>query len=219
MWLVRRLMRFQYIILLILVCLITGLSASDAQLSPDQRILCPAIYYYHDRERIWYLGDHLILGTLLTRSPYNGKTRAEIGKLADVLPVDFSSGCAMLVHRSVFNNVGLFDSSLVMYGEEIDFCWRARLAGFRIACVTGASVWHKVSLSARKAAPQTRYLQIRNQILFYRKYAGLVQKVFLLPLTVFGILIRMIGDIFGKNYDLLAPSYKGWIAGWWGQYS
>ena len=111
-------------------------------------IITPLIFYYSQPERIWNLGDHLIGGTLLTYNSYQGKT-APVG-LPKTIPVDFVSGCAMIINSDVIERIGMFDETLVMYGEEVDYCWRARIAGYHAVCITRSKVWHKVSKSADK---------------------------------------------------------------------
>jgi GT2 family glycosyltransferase len=134
--------------------------------------------------------------------------------LPNLVPVDFVSGCAMLVHNDVFRKVGLLDPSLIMYGEEIDLCWRASQAGYLIACATKARVWHKVSSSADKAKPNSRYLKHRNQILFYRKYSKGLQY----PLMFFFSLLKFIQisilDIYHHKSSLIPVTAKAWLDGW-----
>lgn len=175
-------------------------------------ILAPLIFYHADPDRIWYLGDHLISGTLITANPYRGKVYHH--RLPDLLPVDFASGCAMLVNRAVFDRIGLFDPKLVMYGEEVDFCWRARLAGFRIAAATRAKIWHKVSLSADRDKPRTRYLRIRNQIWFYRKYARGFQRPLMFLFTILRSVLIGLSDLYKRQATLISPLFKGWRDGW-----
>ncbi len=67
----------------------------------------------------------------------------------------------MFVRREVFERIGLFDPSFFMYAEEVDLCWRARAAGFHLACATRAKMWHKISVSADRDRPTTRYMRIR----------------------------------------------------------
>jgi GT2 family glycosyltransferase len=130
------------------------------------------------------------------------------------MDVDFVSGCAMFIRRDVFEKIGLFDEKLLMYGEEVDFCWRARLAGYTLGCVTPARMWHKVSLSASRVGSQTRYLRIRNQIRFYNNYARGLQRpiMFLFSILRSGMII--LKDIFRRQTDLIPPLIRGWVDGW-----
>lgn len=175
-------------------------------------IYSPIIYYYDKPEIIWHLGDHLIPGTLITFDRYRDKPH--LSTFPEFIPVDFVNGCGMMIQRDVFNKIGLFDSSLFMYGEEVDFCWRARLAGFRFACATKSKIWHKVAASANQNPEHTRYLRVRNQIQFYRKYARGLQ----IPLMFVFSLSRSIGmgfrDYLHMQSHLVNPLMRGWFDGW-----
>ena len=55
----------------------------------------------------------------------------------------YIGGCAMMVRSNVFATIGLLDPSYFIFVEDLDFCWRARLAGFGILGVADAVVYHK----------------------------------------------------------------------------
>jgi GT2 family glycosyltransferase len=80
--------------------------------------------------------------------------------------VDGVSGCAMLVRRAVFEQVGLFFEDYFFGFEDLDLCLRARAAGFATACVSSAVVAHEGSVSMGRASPQRIYYATRNQLLF-----------------------------------------------------
>jgi O-antigen biosynthesis protein len=49
------------------------------------------------------------------------------------LECDYVTGAALAFSRAVLNKIGLLDSRYwPIYFEEVDFCWRARKAGFKI---------------------------------------------------------------------------------------
>jgi GT2 family glycosyltransferase len=185
------------------------------QLNPDYSILAPMILYYDPPEKIWYLGDHLIPGTLLTYNAYRGKSLK--GDVQNIISVDFVSGCAMCVHKSVFERIGYLNETLVMYGEEIDLIWRARLSGYKLAAIPKAKMWHKVSTSAKRVAPQTRYLQIRNQVIFYRRYANRWQIPLMFTFTIARAIFLLVKDILTGNVALIPPMTSGLIEGWFGK--
>jgi len=113
-----------------------------------------------------------------------------------------------------FRARGLFDPELVMYGEEVDFVWRARMAGLRCAAISTARMWHKVSLSANRVRAQTRYLQIRNQARFYNRYSrGLQRTGMFLFSTVRTTLLLLASIIRGNTSWLFHPIMAGWMAG------
>ena len=57
--------------------------------------------------------------------------------------IDFASGASMMVKREVFERVGLFREEYFLYGDDLEFCWRARLAGYRIGLVEKSICYHK----------------------------------------------------------------------------
>lgn len=76
-----------------------------------------------------------------------------------------SSAC-MLVRRAVVERIGLFDQRFVLFRDDLDFCWRARLAGFKVAYVGAARARHAAA-SARDVRDgwgrgRTRYFIERN---------------------------------------------------------
>ena len=77
-------------------------------------------------------------------------------------PIDYASGAAMLVKREVFDTVGLFRDDYFMYHDDMEFCWRARLAGFNVGLVDESICHHKYDFEAR--LPMLYYFQ-RNRLL------------------------------------------------------
>lgn len=51
-------------------------------------------------------------------------------------------GCNLAVLRSAYFAVGGFDARFVTAGDDVDFCWRLRDAGYRIGFAPNAFVWH-----------------------------------------------------------------------------
>src|SRR6185295_12171966 len=58
-------------------------------------------------------------------------------------PVDGVSGCLMLITRDVFEAIGLFDEDYFFSFEDLDFCLRARRAGFTTVLATSAVTYHE----------------------------------------------------------------------------
>lgn len=65
-----------------------------------------------------------------------------------VYEADWIVGACMLVPRQVYERVGGFDPEFFMYGEEQEWCWRIRRAGFRIVFDPGVTVVHRGSASS-----------------------------------------------------------------------
>jgi GT2 family glycosyltransferase len=134
-----------------------------AEAEPSLGILGPKILYHGTDDEVWYLGHriHRWLPVPL---------RVPATSNAAWLPVDYVSGCGMWIRREVLETAGLLDETLFMHYEDADYCRRAAAAGYGLACVPGARMWHKVSRSSRHDAPAVRRAKARNRVRFYRKY-------------------------------------------------
>lgn len=186
--------------------------AQAQERGPQCAIMAPVILYHDSPDRIWYLGDRIMPGLLFTHSLYRGrKNRGDWPPLVDV---DFVTGCAMLVRREVFERVGLFDPELFMYGEDVDFCWRARLAGFRLAVAPRARMWHRVSTSSNRNRQAAYYMHTLNQNRFYRRNSRGLQVPVMLLLSALRSLALALGNLVRGNATLALSLLRGWKDGW-----
>jgi len=109
-----------------------------AQLRPDAHILQSAILL-HGTDRINSIGNRIqFLGYGYCYG--YGRLRTDCPPPASI---DYASGAAMLVKRSVFEAIGLFREEYFMYYDDVEFCWRARLAGFNIGLAERSICHHK----------------------------------------------------------------------------
>ena len=97
-------------------------------------------------------------------------------------PCDWASGACLLIRRQVFENVGLLDENYFMYFEEVDFCRRARHAGWTCWYVPEAEVMHLAGQSSgvtgRQAGRRRRpgyWFEARRY--YFLKHLGPVQTV------------------------------------------
>jgi GT2 family glycosyltransferase len=83
--------------------------------------------------------------------------------------VDGVSGCLMLVSREVFDAVGLFDEDYFFSFEDLDFCLRARRAGFVTVLAGRATAYHEGGQSLGASSPRRFYFAARNHLLLARR--------------------------------------------------
>jgi GT2 family glycosyltransferase len=57
-----------------------------------------------------------------------------------------------------------------MYGEDLDFCYRARLAGWKIYYLPGASILHYKRISSSRSAVSANLHFFQAMEIFYRKH-------------------------------------------------
>lgn len=181
----------------------------------SHHLLSPIICYYPPAspDIIWSIGDVRLGGTLLTRKLWHNRPIPQ--QLSPILELDFATACSLIIHRTVFNTIGLLDTHYFMYGEDADFCLRAKKAHFRIGCVTNARIWHKVSRSTAQAHPRRRQMQIENQTRFYRRHTSGLHTVFLMTVTLIRCFALSLRDVFQrKDNALLMATWRAWANGW-----
>ena len=180
--------------------------------NPNISLFSPLILYHQAPGVIWYCGEKIIPGTLIGLRRYRNRT------IPDAIPAflntDMVHGCAMLVNEKVFNHIGLFDDAELIYGDDADFSWRAKQAGFKAAVATGARMWHKVSLTINPQKPRTRYLRIRNTIQFYKRYTNGLSRIIMIIFTMLRGIVLSGGDIIRGQPNLIKPLWQGWLSGW-----
>ncbi len=107
-----------------------------------------------------------------------------------VLPskkVDYISGSCMAIHRSVFDKTGMFYKPYFMYYEDVDFCVRAKNAGFPLIHVSIAGISHNETTSLGRGSFLHQYYLARNHLLFVERNAPMgvkIHELFRLPKTI-----------------------------------
>ena len=89
--------------------------------------------------------------------------------------VDFASGPFMMIKRKVIEKIGLWDESYFMYYEDVDFCYRARKAGFAVGTDTDFTFDH---FEVSKHNPEKEKWLGRSRRRFLFKYGNLFQFIY-----------------------------------------
>jgi hypothetical protein len=96
---------------------------------------------------------------------------ALVPPLQELRPVDAVSACLVLIRREVFAAVGLLDEDYFFSFEDIDFCQRAREAGFSSIVAEHAIAFHEGGRSLGAASPRRFYFAARNHLLLSSRAA------------------------------------------------
>ncbi|MFH1084959.1 MAG: glycosyltransferase family 2 protein [Chloroflexota bacterium] len=86
----------------------------------------------------------------LLDSPLNGRYPRARYASGRPFPIDHPLGAAMLTRWETLQQVGPLDAGYFMYCEEIDWCLRAKKAGWEIYCVPAAQIVHLGGQSAQQ---------------------------------------------------------------------
>ncbi|WP_425459797.1 glycosyltransferase [Glutamicibacter creatinolyticus] len=120
------------------------------------------------------------------------------------------SSAGMFIRRDVFEELGGFDPALPGRGDDIDLCWRNRLAGHRVVVVPAAKMYHRTDVHAALAGPKEAR---RSEVYLRLKHASAPA----LPFVWLGILLAGIGHFFlsllakdpGHAFNHLGATLRG----------
>ena len=157
-------------------------------LDPDGRT-APSIRRDPSVPRVW--AEALLGGRLSSRRSLSETVR-EPGAYTTAHDVDWASGAMMAIAPACRSAVGEWDESFFLYSEEVDYCRRARQAGFAVRFVPSSTAMH-VSGSYGTDVALWRLL-VRNRAVDYRRAHGpLASAAFQLGLAA-GQLLRAPGS-------------------------
>ncbi|MBX7151941.1 glycosyltransferase family 2 protein [bacterium] len=160
-------------------------------------IAAPKIYYFDPPNKIWYAGGKIALHKGL--SWHIGIREIDHGQYDTSVDCDYATGCAMLIKKAVIEKIGFLDPIYPHFSEDADYCWRAKLQGFRILYLPGGKVWHKISVSTGGQLSLRKIrLRLRSNFIFFKRYA---RGYHWLTIPVFFILdgFRILGLILTKQ--------------------
>ena len=100
---------------------------------------------------------------------FNGRYSRARYQAAAPFDIDFPLGATMMLKREVIEQAGLFDEAFFLYCEEVDWAWRIRKLGWRIACEPRARVTHLGGQSTGQARPASLVHLWRSRLLLCKK--------------------------------------------------
>ena len=136
---------------------------------PELGVVGPRVVYREDPGRLWCAGGRMTYRQNL--SVLIGHDQADGPRWRQERDVDYVPGCAMLVRREVFERIGLLDGDYFAYHEDIEFCLKARAAGFGVRLIGAGLAYHAAHASTGGGYnPLRKYMMGVNTIWFLRRY-------------------------------------------------
>jgi len=107
----------------------------------------------------------------------------------EVAEVDSVVGAFMLVRAEALRQVGLLDESFFMYGEDLDWAYRIKKAGWKVYYNPQVTVLHYKRAASRHSR-KASYEFYRAMRIFYRKHYAATTPFWLHWLVLGGITLR-----------------------------
>ena len=147
-------------------------------------IIGPAIYDLADPQRLSITSGRVNLMNGVSSSEELEKMHK--GKDVEGIDIQFVAGCALLIKRSVIEQIGMLDETFFLYYEDVDWCLRASNGGFRTVYLSRAKVLHKRSSSVKTGSAFQIYHLIRSKMIFLRKYS---------PSFTLSLILHLVGQM------------------------
>lgn len=89
---------------------------------------------------------------------------------AHIAEVDWVSGAALCIRRTTLEETGPLDERYFMYFEDVDWCYTARLAGWKVVYFPDAVITHIIGRSSDLAVERMVRAHHHSMTLFYWKH-------------------------------------------------
>ncbi len=124
----------------------------------------------------------------------------------ECIDVDWVQGSALMLRREVYEEIGGLDPVYVMYSEELDWCRRAKEAGWRVRYVGDARIIHHGGRSSEQVQAHSQIHFHQSKLRYVRKWHGQgsarLLRVFLLLMFLHQLLLEAAKGLAGHKRQL-----------------
>lgn len=123
-----------------------------------------------------------------------------------ILDVDWMQGSALMARHEVYEQIGGLDTGYIMYSEEMDWCKRAKDAGWDIVYLGTAQIIHHGGKSSEQIGAQKHIWFQESKLRYYRKHHGVffasILRLFLISNYLWQIAIEGIKSLIGHKREM-----------------
>ncbi len=134
--------------------------------------------------------SHSILNRLFPGNPLSKKYLLKDLDHSRSAEVDWVSGSCLLVKKEMLDKIGLLDENYFMYAEDVDLCYRAKKAGWKVVYFPEVTFVHYLGKSTSQQRLKMLFEHHRSIYYFYCKHFS--ANFFLRFFILFAITIRLI---------------------------
>ena len=130
---------------------------------------------------------------------------------------DWVQGSALLLRREVYEDIGGLDEGFTMYSEELDYCRRAKSAGWHVTYHGGAHITHHGGKSSEQVGALKQIHFQSSKLRYFRKHHGyghyLILRAFLLLQFSWQLCLESAKGALGHKRNLRARARPHLLAG------
>ena len=197
-----------------------------ASQDPQRGMVGPKMCIFAAPETIWYAGGTVSFSRWYPFG-HNGEGENDSAEFNRPKETEFISGCCVLIRSETIKQIGLLDERFGLYCEDVDWCLRARAAGWKLWYEPRAVIYHKVSRSTVRARIPASYYGCRNALMIAKTHAGFFTQITLSCRALVhafthsmgnqastASILRAVGAAFTGEVGLQAAAHPGRSAQW-----
>ena len=170
----------------------------------------PKLLGWHDRTHLLEVGVSIAgNGARWTGLEKNEYDQGQRDGVTDVLSV---STAGVLIRKDVFEELGGFDPELALFRDDVDFGWRARVAGHAVIVVSDAVAFHAQASATERRTIDVGGALLHRPLLLDRRNAAYVllanSSWWLLP----WLSIQLLGSAIGRALVYLVAKLPGYAS-------
>ena len=158
----------------------------------------PKIISLEDKKTILSTGNMIhLFGFGFARDKGNLKTR----HIENVERITYSSGTCIFTTKKLFEKIGMFDSFLFLYHDDLDLSWRASMQKIDSFYVPTITVFHKESYNFQWSSKKFYWLERNRKYCILTHYSKETQKKIASELFLSDVLVWI--SYFFKGFLLV----------------
>jgi len=156
-----------------------------------------------------------LLGYPFCRGRIFDEIENDNGQYNQLVACFWASGAAFFIKASLFKSIGGFDATFFAHFEEIDLCWRAKNAGYKVATIPEAYVYHIGGSVIDYQSPKKTFLNFRNGLVLLHKNLPVKQLLWKLPLRFLLDVVAAYRALLSKDvqtYKAIAKAHFSYLS-------
>ena len=188
----------------------------EAAYRTNAAVVSPKVVGYEDASALLHVGQMLDRYGSVVERIEDGEIDA--GQHDAERDVFVAPGGVTLVRADLFESLGGFNEAISLIGEDVEFCWRAQIAGARIVVAPEAVVAHRQALSSQLRFPTavgTRRTSLqdlarRHQLLTVLSSWGRLSLLIVIPLLIVFDIAELFIAAAGRDQDRVGALLGSW---------
>lgn len=206
--------KYDYVILLNNDTIVENINSihiliNEMEMNPDVSIGTGRIFYFPDKDIIWYNGGKLVYWRGLAIHYDYGKTISSENLKNIPSDINFISGCYMCIRLRDYEKLGLLNEKFFLYLDDVEYSARAVKNNLKMKYFPSSVIYHKAN-GEKNLTSGMVYYSIRNRRLLIKLHFGIIAKLYFeIVIFVKRIFWYLTGNKFYNVLSIATKDYNG----------